>query len=544
MREALEARSGLSPEQIDTLCAFGQALIEKNKVMNLTAITEPQAVAELHFLDCIALLRAEDFFGKRVIDIGCGAGFPGVPLKIAEPSIELTLLDSLAKRMTWLREILPQLGVEAEVVTARAEEFVQTRREQYDIATSRAVARLNILAELCLPYVKVGGAFLAMKGALAGEEMEEAKRAVALLGGMIEQVYEYPFRTRCIRLLSSAKSGPRRRNTPARSRKSKKVRCRPASARQEGAGRMDILSLCRRMVMLFFCMACGFCAAKGGVMDTQSNKKLSALVVNVANPMQILASALTGERLLSTGQTLRLAGLIALIYLALIALSFPAVRLLRVRDAERGLYRFMFIFSNTGFLGYPVVESLLGSGAAFYVTIFVLFFQLFCWSYGASLMRGAARFRFQWKVLRQPCVAASLAAFAVYLSGWQPPALLHQTVKYVGDITSPVVMLIVGCSLAQMRFKQIFGSWRIYALSALKLAAVPLLAYAVLRHVLTNEFALCVLTVLLCMPIATNTTILSYQYGADETAASSGVFVSTLLSLLTIPLMMKLLFGT
>ena len=224
---------------------------------------------------------------------------------------------------------------------------------------------------------------------------------------------------------------------------------------------MDILSLCRRMVMLFFCMACGFCAAKGGVMDTQSNKKLSALVVNVANPMQILASALTGERLLSTGQTLRLAGLIALIYLALIALSFPAVRLLRVRDAERGLYRFMFIFSNTGFLGYPVVESLLGSGAAFYVTIFVLFFQLFCWSYGASLMRGAARFRFQWKVLRQPCVAASLAAFAVYLSGWQPPALLHQTVKYVGDITSPVVMLIVGCSLAQMRFKQIFGSWRI-----------------------------------------------------------------------------------
>ena len=104
----------------------------------------------------------------------------------------VTLLDSLAKRMTWLREILPQLGVEAEVVTARAEEFVQTRREQYDIATSRAVARLNILAELCLPYVKVGGAFLAMKGALAGEEMEEAKRAVALLGGMIERVYEYP----------------------------------------------------------------------------------------------------------------------------------------------------------------------------------------------------------------------------------------------------------------------------------------------------------------------------------------------------------------
>lgn len=165
-------------------------------------------------------------------------------------------------------------------------------------------------------------------------------------------------------------------------------------------------------------------------------------------PCRSSPPALTGERLALDRADAPAGGLIALIYLALIALSFPAVRLLRVRDAERGLYRFMFIFSNTGFLGYPVVESLLGSGAAFYVTIFVLFFQLFCWSYGASLMRGAARFRFQWKVLRQPCVAASLAAFAVYLSGWQPPALLHQTVKYVGDITSPVAMLIVGCSLA------------------------------------------------------------------------------------------------
>ena len=307
---------------------------------------------------------------------------------------------------------------------------------------------------------------------------------------------------------------------------------------------MDILSLCRRMVMLFFCVACGFCAAKRGVMDAQSNRKLSALIINVANPMQIFASALTGEHLLSTGQTLWLMGLLALIYLALIALSFPLVRLLRVKDAERGLYRFMFIFGNIGFLGYPVIESLLGYQASFYVTLAVLAFQLFCWSYGVSLMRGAARFRFQWKALRQPCVAASLAAFAVYLSGWQPPVLMHQTIKYVGDITSPVAMLIVGCSLAQLRFGQIFGNWRIYALAGAKMLAVPLLGYAVLRHVLTNEFALCVLTVILCMPIATNTTILSYQYGADETVASSGVFISTLLCMLTIPLMMKLLFGT
>lgn len=182
----------LSDGQIDTLCRFGEALIEKNAVMNLTAITEPSAVAQLHFLDCIALLNAADFHGKRVIDVGCGAGFPGVPLKIAEPSIRLTLLDSLAKRMNWLSETLPALGVDAEIITARAEEFAAQRREQYDLATSRAVARLNVLAELCLPYVRVGGKFLAMKGALAQEEVEEARRGIERLGGHVLHIFEYP----------------------------------------------------------------------------------------------------------------------------------------------------------------------------------------------------------------------------------------------------------------------------------------------------------------------------------------------------------------
>ncbi len=182
----------LSDGQIDTFCRFGEALIEKNAVMNLTAITEPSAVAQLHFLDCIALLNAADFHGKRVIDVGCGAGFPGVPLKIAEPSIRLTLLDSLAKRMNWLSETLPALGVDAEIITARAEEFAAQRREQYDLATSRAVARLNVLAELCLPYVRVGGKFLAMKGALAQEEVEEARRGIERLGGHVLRIFEYP----------------------------------------------------------------------------------------------------------------------------------------------------------------------------------------------------------------------------------------------------------------------------------------------------------------------------------------------------------------
>ena len=182
----------LNDKTCDTLCAFGEAVVEQNKVMNLTAITAPDQVAKLHLLDSLSLLTLEDLDGKAVIDVGCGAGFPGVPVKIACPGMKLTLLDSLGKRMNWLESVLPQLGVEAECVTARAEEAVADRRETYDIATSRAVARLNILLELTAPYVKVGGAVLAMKGTAAQEELAEAKNAIKRLGLKLEKVQEFP----------------------------------------------------------------------------------------------------------------------------------------------------------------------------------------------------------------------------------------------------------------------------------------------------------------------------------------------------------------
>lgn len=182
----------LSETQIDTLCAFGKAMVRQNEVMNLTAITEDTAVAKLHLLDSLTVLCCADLKGKTLIDVGCGAGFPGVPLAIACPEAKVTLLDSLGKRMKWLEEVLPTLGIPAECVTARAEEAVSARRESYDFATSRAVARLNILLELTAPYVKVGGAVLALKGAAAREELAECKNAIRQLGLKLENVKEFP----------------------------------------------------------------------------------------------------------------------------------------------------------------------------------------------------------------------------------------------------------------------------------------------------------------------------------------------------------------
>lgn len=184
----------LGKADADILCLYGQRLLEKNQVMNLTAITDPAEVAKLHFLDSLALSKYIDFKGKQLIDVGCGAGFPSLPLKIAVPELSITMLDSTEKRINWLKELTAELGVEAECVAARAEDVAMDSdyRQKYDVATARAVARLNILAELCLPFVKVGGVFAAMKGADSEDEINEAKNAIKLLGGKIEAVEDYP----------------------------------------------------------------------------------------------------------------------------------------------------------------------------------------------------------------------------------------------------------------------------------------------------------------------------------------------------------------
>ena len=186
------AELGLDDGGTPSLLRYGELLLEKNKVMNLTAITEPQDVAALHFLDSAALLALADFRGKSVVDVGTGAGFPGMPLKILEPSIHMTLLDSLGKRITFLQEVCEDLGLtDVQCVHARAEEFAAEHRQGFDFAVSRAVTNLSVLCELCLPLVKVGGTFLSMKSVESDGELEQAEKAIRLLGGQVERTADY-----------------------------------------------------------------------------------------------------------------------------------------------------------------------------------------------------------------------------------------------------------------------------------------------------------------------------------------------------------------
>lgn len=184
----------IDPRAVQTLDRFSQCLLEKNRFLNLTAIREPEGVARLHILDSAALLQFCDLENKSFIDVGTGAGFPGMVLKMLVPTLEVTLLDSLNKRLDWLAETCEELGLQGvRTVHARAEEqsLIKGFRDSFDFAAARAVADLRLLCELCLPYVKTGGQFLAMKSANSGQELEDAAHAIKLLGGRVTDVKNY-----------------------------------------------------------------------------------------------------------------------------------------------------------------------------------------------------------------------------------------------------------------------------------------------------------------------------------------------------------------
>ena len=176
------------------LAEYGRMLLEKNQVMNLTAITDPDQVADLHMLDCAALLNYVNFQGKTLVDVGTGAGFPGMVLKILVPSLEITLLDSLQKRLDWLDEVIAALGLEKiRTVHGRGEELSHDPafRQSFDFASARAVAELRTLSELCLPYVRPGGQFLAMKSVSGDGEQTAAANAIRTLGGGEASAFDY-----------------------------------------------------------------------------------------------------------------------------------------------------------------------------------------------------------------------------------------------------------------------------------------------------------------------------------------------------------------
>ena len=236
---------------------------------------------------------------------------------------------------------------------------------------------------------------------------------------------------------------------------------------------MNVPALIEKMLVLFFAMAAGFVCGKRGWLDDTANRTISRLVVMLTNPMLALSSVMGKERLMSNRQVLALTGISFALILSCMLLSRVVVRLLHAEEKDRGLLRFLFSFCNISYIGYPVVQSLFGMDASFYVTVLVLCSQLIMWSYGIHLVSGHGKFRWQWSILKNHCLIASSTAYILYLTGLKVPNVLASACSFLGQTTSPLIMLITGSALALMPLKNVFTNGRLYAMYAIKLVVLP-----------------------------------------------------------------------
>ena len=306
---------------------------------------------------------------------------------------------------------------------------------------------------------------------------------------------------------------------------------------------MDFSAVIQQMGVLFLIIGVGYAAARARLFPQNTNRALAQLVIYITNPCTVLYSVLGGQRGLTNREVLLLTGIAAVYFAVVIAAGLVLPRLLRCPRDQRGVYAFMCTFSNMGFLGFPVVSALYGPNAVFYASIFNLIFQLVVYTYGVWLMRGASgTFRLQWRTFCTPIILASLLAYVCYLTDLSAPKFVVKTLSMLAGVTSPVCMLVIGVALANVPVGRVFTNWRLYVINGIKLLGLPLLAYAALHRVVSNPLILGITVVIAAMPVATMSTLLASKYNADEELAASGVFLSTLLSLATIPLVMWVLF--
>lgn len=300
---------------------------------------------------------------------------------------------------------------------------------------------------------------------------------------------------------------------------------------------MDFFQVAQVMAMVFLVVVVGYVANKRGIMDAALNRRLSTLVLTITTPSLILSAALDNTNLPAPGELLLLLAIAFFCYVIFIAAAFLLSWLLRVPRAQAGVFRFMVIFANVGFIGYPLTISLFGREALFYAVLFNLPFNLLSYSLGVALISGGRGRRLSLRTLFSPCVVAALLSVLFALTGLSAPTLLVDTLSLLGDITAPAALLIVGSSLAELPLRRVLGGPRIYAMAAVRLLLLPTLLFFLLRPVVSDPTVLRIAVILAGMPVAANCTMLCLEYGGDQQLAAQGTFLTTLLSVVTIPLL-------
>ena len=306
---------------------------------------------------------------------------------------------------------------------------------------------------------------------------------------------------------------------------------------------MNTDALSEQMILLFILILVAYIASKIKFLPANSNKVLADLVVNITNPATILYAVATSSHALSNGAVLSILGITILTLGGQMILAHGFTKFLRIERRPAGVYRFMLVFSNCGFLGYPVVRALFGADAVIVASMYNLIFQILCFTYGVRQVGGDPSAReFRPKMFLTPMVVTSVLALILYLANVPFHPMVVETLSLLDRITSPASMLVIGCVLAAYPIKTIFGRWHAYVFCLVRLIVIPVIVWAVLRLFVTDPLIFGVMVVLSALPAATNTVLICSKYNGDESTAASGLFLSTTLSLITLPILLRLLF--
>ncbi len=305
---------------------------------------------------------------------------------------------------------------------------------------------------------------------------------------------------------------------------------------------MEISSVFEQMLVLLILLLVGVAAAKTGVVDQETNRRLTRFALVFPQSAQIISSVVGEDLDITAGQLVGVFGAACVMYGVLVALGFLTPVLYRFKKEDRGIYSFMTIFGNVGFMGFPVAETLFGSKGLFYAAILNMPFNLLAYTLGISLLhRGQGKTKISWRQLVNPPLISAIIAIILLLTKIHIPTPVADAIDLLGDTIVPLAMIIIGASLGSQKLSEVFGDWRSYAFAPVRLLIAPVLVWAALRLFITDTVLLGTMTVLAAMPVASFATMLSIQYGGNEKIASRTVFVTTVLSVVTIPIVCWLL---
>jgi len=305
---------------------------------------------------------------------------------------------------------------------------------------------------------------------------------------------------------------------------------------------MEILPIFEQMLVLLILLIVGVVAAKCGIMDEDTTSRFTNFTLLIPQTCMILGSVINTDLDVTPGRVFVILGVGCIMYAILVAFSFLVPLLYRCKPGDRGIYSFMTIFGNTGFMGIPVVGAIFGGAASFYAALLNIPFNLLAYTLGIAMLNSnGERTKIQWKLLINPPMIAAFIAVLLLCVDFRAPVPLARSIDMLGDMVVPCSMIIIGASLGTQKVKNVFGDWHVYAFAPVRLFVVPVLLWGIMHLIVKDAVLLGTITVLGAMPVASFATMLSIRYGGNVQMASRSVFVTTVLSVLTIPLVCAVL---